>query len=113
MGSGELIPCFVFFDEKTLESLDVARDFVNPRPWDPWFGGLQGKEDKAAFHGGEGWNRILGCGQCGLERMSPWCLPTVHYKLPELKRLTLFFLIRTLARVVWVVPLLKSQQCLV
>uniref|UniRef100_A0A8C9UAM2 Uncharacterized protein n=1 Tax=Serinus canaria TaxID=9135 RepID=A0A8C9UAM2_SERCA len=64
--------------EKTLGSLDVTSDFGNHKPWDPWFGDLQGREDKAVFQGDEGWNRILGCRQCGLARMSPWCLPAVQ-----------------------------------
>lgn len=58
-------PTRMAVSEKTLGSLDVTKDFVNPRPWDPWFGGLQGRADKAAFHGDEGWNRILGCGSVG------------------------------------------------
>lgn len=40
--------------EKTHGSLDITRGFGNPRPWDFWFGGMQGREDKAAFHGAEG-----------------------------------------------------------
>ena len=31
--------------EKALGPLDVIRDFGSPRPWDPWFGGLQGRAD--------------------------------------------------------------------
>lgn len=29
--------------EKALGSLDVTRELGNPRPWDSWFGGLQGR----------------------------------------------------------------------
>lgn len=39
--------------DKTLGSLDVTRDFGNPRPWDLWFRGLQSREVKTAFHSDE------------------------------------------------------------
>lgn len=74
--------------EKTLGPLDVTRDFGSPRPWDPLFGGLQGKAKlhfmvMAAGIGSWAVGSTVGRGICG----SASC---IRQGLSSLKKFTHF-----------------------
>lgn len=99
--------------EKTLGPLEVTRDFGSPRPWDPWFGGLQGRAKLhfmvvAAGIGSWAVGSAVGRGICGSAPASDkvcQALKSSHFFLD--------WITLGLPRMMWVVLLLKPQQCLV